>query len=381
MLVEHPEYGLEPVGLYDPDPLRPSGQPAPVITEGTLGDAIVDTGAAIVVVAFSSDSESRDRQHHPVLRPHAPRDLRGAAAVRDAVDRRGMDAVWGIPLVRLRRPPLGDRRSRRKRLFDLVVAATALVLLLPVLRRAAAAGPARRRARRPVRAGADRHGGAPVPAVEVPHRPGRRSPPRDDPRWSVAATTRELSRLGRFLRRTSLDELPQLWNVVRGDMSLVGPRPERPFFVDEFQGRFPRYLDRHRVPAGLTGLAQVNGLRGDTSIEDRARFDNAYIESWSMWGDTKILLRTVGGGRQAVRWLTTPDPRPTVLHVACNLGSGVAAAIASYARRPPSIEHQLLAELDDRCPIDDLDARDGQRPGLPGAPGRRAGPDPGAQVR
>ena len=77
-------------------------------------------------------------------------------------------------------------------------------------------------------------------------------------------------------------------------MSLVGPRPERPFFVDEFQGKFPRYLDRHRVRAGLTGLAQVNGLRGDTSIEDRARFDNAYIESWSMWGDVKILLRTVG---------------------------------------------------------------------------------------
>ena len=100
--------------------------------------------------------------------------------------------------------------------------------------------------------------------------------------------------MGRALRRTSLDELPQLWNVLKGDMSLVGPRPERPFFVNVFTEQFPRYMARHRVPAGLTGWAQVHGLRGDTSIADRARFDNYYIENWSMWEDVKILLRTVG---------------------------------------------------------------------------------------
>ena len=77
-------------------------------------------------------------------------------------------------------------------------------------------------------------------------------------------------------------------------MSLVGPRPERPYFVDEFTRQFPWYTARHRVPAGLTGWAQVHGLRGDTSIADRARFDNFYIENWSMWGDIKIILRTVG---------------------------------------------------------------------------------------
>ena len=76
-------------------------------------------------------------------------------------------------------------------------------------------------------------------------------------------------------------------------MSLVGPRPERPHFVDQFTTAFPRYTARHRVPAGLTGWAQVHGLRGDTSIEDRARFDNHYIENWSLWGDVKIMLRTV----------------------------------------------------------------------------------------
>ena len=112
-------------------------------------------------------------------------------------------------------------------------------------------------------------------------------------RWNIGEDDR-VRPIGRFLRRTSLDELPQLWNVLRGDMSLVGPRPERPFFVDEFTRQFPWYMARHRVPVGLTGWAQVHGLRGDTSIADRARFDNFYIENWSLWGDIKILLRTAG---------------------------------------------------------------------------------------
>jgi lipopolysaccharide/colanic/teichoic acid biosynthesis glycosyltransferase len=102
------------------------------------------------------------------------------------------------------------------------------------------------------------------------------------------------------MRKLSLDELPQLWNIIRGDMSLVGPRPERPSYVEEFSEQFPRYVARHRVPVGLTGWAQVHGLRGDTDIADRAAFDNYYIENWSMWCDIKITLRTVGqvlGGR------------------------------------------------------------------------------------
>jgi lipopolysaccharide/colanic/teichoic acid biosynthesis glycosyltransferase len=109
--------------------------------------------------------------------------------------------------------------------------------------------------------------------------------------WSVADDSR-VGRAGRFLRRTSLDELPQLWNILRGDMTLVGPRPERPHFVDKFSVEFDRYAHRHRVQAGLTGLAQVSGLRGDTSIADRARYDNYYIEHWSLWLDIKILIRT-----------------------------------------------------------------------------------------
>ncbi len=105
-----------------------------------------------------------------------------------------------------------------------------------------------------------------------------------DPRWTV---------IGTILRRTSIDELPQLWNVVKGEMSLVGPRPERPVFVNEFKTRFPGYMLRHRMRGGLTGWSQVNGLRGQTSIEDRTTFDLYYIENWSFLFDIRILFQTV----------------------------------------------------------------------------------------
>jgi lipopolysaccharide/colanic/teichoic acid biosynthesis glycosyltransferase len=109
--------------------------------------------------------------------------------------------------------------------------------------------------------------------------------------WCVADANR-VGAVGRFLRCTSIDELPQLWNILRGDMTVVGPRPERPHFVDQFSTQFDRYAYRHRVQVGLTGFAQVSGLRGDTSIADRARYDNFYIENWSLWLDIKIILRT-----------------------------------------------------------------------------------------
>lgn len=102
------------------------------------------------------------------------------------------------------------------------------------------------------------------------------------------------TRIGKIMRATSLDELPQLINVIRGEMSLVGPRPERPEYVDLFNAQIARYGDRHRVKAGMTGWAQVHGLRGQTSIADRAEWDNFYIENWSLWLDWRILAMTVG---------------------------------------------------------------------------------------
>jgi lipopolysaccharide/colanic/teichoic acid biosynthesis glycosyltransferase len=112
-------------------------------------------------------------------------------------------------------------------------------------------------------------------------------------RWSILRDDR-VGPVGRLLRGSSLDELPQLVNVLRGEMSLVGPRPERPFFVEQFRRTYDGYMDRHRVRGGITGWAQIHGLRGDTSIEDRVRFDNYYIENWSPALDLKIIVRTVG---------------------------------------------------------------------------------------
>ncbi len=110
-------------------------------------------------------------------------------------------------------------------------------------------------------------------------------------RWSIADSSR-MGPVGRFIRKASLDELPQLFNILRGDMSLVGPRPERPHFVDQFTDKYDGYELRHRVRPGLTGWAAVNGLRGDTSIEERAHFDNVYIDNWSLGFDLKVLLMT-----------------------------------------------------------------------------------------
>ena len=114
-------------------------------------------------------------------------------------------------------------------------------------------------------------------------------------KWTTAND--ELTRitpLGRILRKTNLDEVPQFWNILRGDMSFVGPRPEQPKLVERFESEIPEYFRRHRVKAGLTGWAQVNGLKGDTSIKERVRYDIFYIENWSLWFDMKIIVKTIG---------------------------------------------------------------------------------------
>ncbi|MGH9149692.1 MAG: sugar transferase, partial [Acidimicrobiales bacterium] len=198
--------------------------------------------------------------------------------------------VGGTPLVRLR--PAGLSRAGRavKRAYDVAVAGAVLAVSAPLFGALAlavkASGPG------PVffRQARVGEGGRIIFTLKF-----RTMAQNDDSdvTWSVAGDAR-VGKVGRFLRRTSLDELPQLLNVVRGDMSLVGPRPERPYWVDQFSATVPGYADRHRMPVGLTGWAQVHHLRGNTSIEDRARFDNYYIENWSPWLDLRVVLRTLG---------------------------------------------------------------------------------------
>jgi exopolysaccharide biosynthesis polyprenyl glycosylphosphotransferase len=118
------------------------------------------------------------------------------------------------------------------------------------------------------------------------------------PVWTSEKDSRR-TQLGQFLRRYNLDELPQLWNVLKGEMSLVGPRPERPYFVNEFKDRVPRYMSRHKIKSGMTGWAQVNGLRGNTSILERVKYDLYYLENWSVLFDIKIICKTFLSGKNA----------------------------------------------------------------------------------
>ena len=119
----------------------------------------------------------------------------------------------------------------------------------------------------------------------------RQAPSEERKAWTVRNDPR-VTPIGKILRRTSVDELPQLFNIMKGDMSLVGPRPERPLFVEKFKEEIPRYMVKHQVRPGLTGWAQVNGLRGDTSIRKRIEYDIYYIENWTVWFDLKIILMT-----------------------------------------------------------------------------------------
>ena len=177
-----------------------------------------------------------------------------------------------------------------KRIFDMALALAALVLMGPVLLLVAVC--VALRLGRPVLFSQFRVGreGARFRLYKF-RTLGREAVERSNHEWTVEPP----NRLAALLRTTGLDELPQLINVLRGEMSLVGPRPERPHFVDRFQSELPFYSTRHRLQVGITGWALVNGLRGDTSIAERVEYDLYYLNHWSLWFDLQILARTVTG--------------------------------------------------------------------------------------
>ena len=202
-----------------------------------------------------------------------------------------MDAIGDLPLIRLRRSAYRSPSWRIKRVLDVAVSALAIVLLSPLL--AVMALAVRLETGRGVIFRQERVG---RDGVSFELMKFRSLKPLDEAEsqtnWNISHDDR-VGPVGRIIRKTSLDELPQLFNILRGDMSLVGPRPERPHFVEQFGELYTGYSDRHRVPCGLTGWAQIHGLRGNTPIDQRARFDNFYIENWTFWLDIKIILRTV----------------------------------------------------------------------------------------
>lgn len=197
------------------------------------------------------------------------------------------DRVRGYPLVRVQRSAHPVIGLRMKRVLDVVVSATGIVLLSPLMVISAIA--VKLTSRGPVLFSQERVGTAGRPIVVSKFRSMTVSD-KADVEWT---SEQRVTRVGAFLRRTSLDELPQLFSVLRGDMSLVGPRPERPAFVREFSAIYADYDERHRMPVGLTGLSQVVGLVGDTSIEERIKYDNLYIDQWSFGGDVQIIVKTL----------------------------------------------------------------------------------------
>ena len=201
------------------------------------------------------------------------------------------EEVDGLPLLRLRDLPLVGWNGVMKRTLDLVVSGLLLILLSPLFLgiaitvRMDSPGPV---FHRQDRVGRDRRHFTMLKfrsmRVDAESQTG--------PVWARENDPRR-TRVGAFLRKWSLDELPQLWNVFRGEMSLVGPRPERPVFVEQFEQRVHDYYDRHRVKSGVTGWAQVHGLRGNVPIEERTRYDLYYVENWSLWLDLRILWLTL----------------------------------------------------------------------------------------
>jgi exopolysaccharide biosynthesis polyprenyl glycosylphosphotransferase len=290
-LQDHPEYGLVPVGFLDS--FNEDDLPLPILGDvHELDQVVKDLRVKRVIIAFGA---TREPELVPILRAcdRLPIEIHVMPRFFElgvAPEGPNTDDLWGIPLMKLRRSALRTVAWRTKRMVDLVLGSILLLLSSPVLLACAAA--VRMTSHGPVFFRQERVGQRGENFQLLKLRTLRANVD-SDTTWSVGNDRRRTA-IGRFLRRTSLDELPQLINVVKGEMSLVGPRPERPYFVDQFRVAVPGYDDRHRVPAGLTGWAQVHGLRGDTSIKDRARFDNHYVEHWSLWRDAVIMARTVG---------------------------------------------------------------------------------------
>ena len=301
-LREHPELGLAPVGFLDKEPLFSGDETVDLPVLGASWDLerIVDENEiGHVVVTFSTAPTEvllgllKRCEQLGIQASFVPR-LFERSTERSTVARLG-----GIPLISFRSSDPRSWRFAVKYTLDRIAAAFALVLLAPIMGALAVAvwislG-------RPILFRQERVGRDGSIFEMFKFRSMHAAVGPDDA--DVVASTElapggvegddRRTRVGAIIRRTSLDELPQLFNVIKGDMSFVGPRPERPAFVEIFDESVHRYDERHRVKPGITGWAQVSGLRGKTSLVDRAEWDSYYIENWSLWLDFKIFLLTL----------------------------------------------------------------------------------------
>ena len=303
-LNDYPEFGLRPIGFLDKEPLEPTENDITLSVLGASWDfdrVVREQQVEDVVFTFSTapaDVYLRLMKRSQELR------LRTSVVPRlyeKASEDTTVACLGGLPLVTSHaRNPKGWEFATKYAL-DRAAAVVMLALLAPlfgIFAFAVLLSLGRPIFYRQERIGLD---GRPFGMLKFR---SMRPPDQAEPRVSTFALPDDTApggvegddrrtRVGMIMRALSVDELPQLANVARGDMSLVGPRPERPEFVAQFEQQVRRYGERHRVKSGITGWAQVHGLRGQTSIADRAEWDNYYIENWSLWLDLKILLLTV----------------------------------------------------------------------------------------
>src|ERR1041385_4131528 len=295
-IARHPELGVRIRGFLSGD-LRKSGdriEGIPVL--GSYADlhTQVCQGIDIVFVCLPPEDEQWAEKVFATLSDTTV-EVKALPAICEFMSLRAeVEMFEGLPIITLQGSPLHGWNLVIKRAMDIIGAAAALVLFAPVLLmvgglvKMTSPGPV---FFRQVRMGLDGR------AFEMLKFRSMRADAESatGPVWARPDDDRRTP-IGAFLRRTSLDELPQFWNVLKGQMSIVGPRPERPEFITRFRETLPQYMLRHKMKAGITGWAQVNGWRGNTSLEKRIEHDLYYIEHWSVWFDLKIILLTVWRG-------------------------------------------------------------------------------------
>ncbi|UFP95968.1 undecaprenyl-phosphate glucose phosphotransferase [Gloeobacter morelensis] len=291
LLATNPQWGLHLVGLVTEEVEEATEHRDVIASVATLGRYLATHEVAEVWVALPDYPRRQLLELLQVITAVRPVQIRLLPGILEYVTARmQVDVLGGTALLTLQDTPLRRASNRfAKRFLDIVLSGFGLVLGAPLFVLIAAA--VKCSSPGPVFYQQERIGRDGAVFWIYKFRTMREGAEGQQPGWTTRDDPRRTP-VGAFLRRTSLDELPQLWNVLVGEMSLVGPRPERPIYVERFSQDIPKYLDRHLVKTGITGWAQIHGLRGDTSIPDRVRYDLYYIENWSLLLDLRIILVT-----------------------------------------------------------------------------------------
>jgi exopolysaccharide biosynthesis polyprenyl glycosylphosphotransferase len=286
-----PQLGYELVGIVNGARQKKKIEGVPVLGQPEdLPDLIEEHGIDEVIIAMP------EKGHREIVRVISYCE-RGRVSIKIFPDvfqfitsDAGIDQLGGLPLLSVRDFAFRGYLLIFKRLMDMIGAGVGLVILSPLMFLTAVA--IKLESPGPAFFVQERMGLDGKPFMMIKFRSMRKDAEKYGPGWTVDDDPRQ-TKLGKLIRRIEIDELPNLINVFIGEMSLVGPRPEQAHYVEQFRERVPRYMDRHQEKGGMTGWAQVNGLRGDTSIAERTKYDLWYSENWSIWLDFKILIRTL----------------------------------------------------------------------------------------